>query len=59
MVYDKPKELPCSANMHSTTAFINIGRDRMVVGFTPMQSTTITTNVVSSNPLHGEVYNIM
>jgi hypothetical protein len=41
MVYDNPKELPCSVNMHSTTAFINIGRDRMVVGFTPMQSTTI------------------
>jgi hypothetical protein len=33
----------------------------MVVGFTtmvPMQSVPITTNVVSSNPVHGEVYSI-
>ena len=29
----------------------------MVVGFiTTMQSVPITTNVVSSNPIHGEVY---
>ena len=33
------------------------GRDRMVVGFiTTMQSVSITTNVVSSNLVHGEVY---
>ena len=31
------------------------GRDRMVVGFiTTMQSVSITTNVVSSNLVHGE-----
>jgi hypothetical protein len=34
--------------------------DRMVVGFTTtyMQSVPITTNVVSSNPVYGEVYSI-
>ena len=34
------------------------GRDHMVVGFTTtfMQSVPITTEVVSSNPFHGEVY---
>jgi hypothetical protein len=33
-------------------------RDRMVVGFTKlhMQSVPITTKVVSSNTVHGEVY---
>jgi len=31
------------------------GRDRMLV---PMQSVHITTNVLSSNPAHGEVYSI-
>jgi hypothetical protein len=31
----------------------------MVVGFaTPVQSVAITTNVVSLNPAHGEVYSI-
>ena len=30
------------------------GRDHMV----PMQSVSITTNVISSNPAHGEVYSI-
>ena len=38
------------------------GRDRMVDGFTttvPMQSVPITTDVVSSNLVHGEVYNIV
>jgi hypothetical protein len=36
------------------------GRDRIVVGFTlPMQSVSITTDVVSSNLDHGEMYNIM
>ena len=35
------------------------GRDRMVVGFpTTCASVPITTNVVSSNPVHGEVYPI-
>jgi len=34
-----------------------IVRDVMVMGFTtPLQSVPITTNVVSSNPVHGEVY---
>jgi hypothetical protein len=32
------------------------GHDRMVVGF--MQIVHITTNVVNSNPVHGEVYSI-
>ena len=35
------------------------GRDRMVVGFaTNVQSVHITTNVVSTDPAHGEVYSI-
>jgi hypothetical protein len=37
------------------------GHDRMVVRFTTtysMQSVPITTNVVSFNPVHGEVYSI-
>ena len=35
------------------------GRDHMVVGFTtPVLSVPITTKVVSSNPVHGEVYSI-
>jgi hypothetical protein len=33
------------------------GHDLMVVGFT-VQSVPITTQVVSSNPVHGEVYSI-
>ena len=33
------------------------GRDLLVVGFT-VQSVPITTHVVSSNPVHGEVYSI-
>jgi hypothetical protein len=33
------------------------GRDRMAVGFTTTYAISgITTNVVSSNPAHGEVY---
>ena len=32
------------------------GRDRMVVGFTTMQSVPIITNVVSSSSVHGKVY---
>jgi hypothetical protein len=36
------------------------GRDRMVVDLQlPMQSVSITTDVVSSNLDQGEVYNIM
>jgi len=37
------------------------GRDRMVVGFTTTYAigTYNTTNVVTSNTVHGEVYNIM
>ena len=35
------------------------GRDHMVVGFTtPVLSVPITSKVVSSNPVHGEVYSI-
>ena len=35
------------------------GRDRMVVGFLPVQSMSITTNVVSSNHVHNEVYYLL
>jgi len=39
------------------------GYDHTVIGITknvqlPMQSVPITTNVVSSNPVHGKVYSI-
>ena len=34
------------------------GHDHMVVGL-PMQSVPITTDVVNSNLIQGEVYNIM
>ena len=33
-------------------------RGRMVVGFITTLSVPITTNVVSLNPAHGEVYSI-
>ena len=33
-----------------------VGRDRMVVGF--ITTYAITTNVVSLNPFHGELYSI-
>ena len=34
-------------------------RDHMAVGLQlPVQSVSITTNVVSSTPVHGEVYSI-
>ena len=36
----------------------HLGRDRMVIGFTCMQSVPISTKVLSSNPAHGEVYSI-
>jgi hypothetical protein len=36
-----------------------LGRDRIVLDLLlPMQSLPITTNVVSSNPVHDEVYSI-
>ena len=36
-----------------------LGRDRMAVGFTTtLQSVHISTNFVSSNPIHGELYSI-
>ena len=37
------------------------GRDRMVVGFTTTYAISVYLhiNVVSSNPAHGEMYNIM
>jgi hypothetical protein len=40
---------------------ISRGRDRMVVGFATTYAigTYSITNVVSSNAVHGEVYNIM
>ena len=34
------------------------GRDRMIVGFTTTALVHITTKVVSSNPVHGEVHSI-
>jgi hypothetical protein len=33
-------------------------RDRMVVGFTTVQSVPITTQFVNSNPVYGEMYSI-
>jgi hypothetical protein len=33
-------------------------RDRMVVGFITIYTVSITTNVVSPNPTHGEVYSM-
>jgi hypothetical protein len=33
-------------------------RDRMIVGLLPEQLVPITTKVVSSNSVHGEVYSI-
>ena len=33
-------------------------RDRMIVGLLPKQSVPITTKVVSSNSVHGEVYSL-
>jgi hypothetical protein len=40
----------------------HLGCDRLVVGltttFVPVQSVPMTTKVVSSNPVHGEVYKI-
>ena len=34
------------------------GRDRMVVGFTTTYAISVSTNVVSANPFHGDVYSI-
>ena len=34
----------------------HLGRYRMVVGFTPVQTVTITTKIVNLNPVHGKVY---
>ena len=34
------------------------GRDRMVVGFTTTYAISVSTNVVSENPFHGDVYSI-
>jgi hypothetical protein len=53
-----------SSSVHSITtltSYLNgsrLGRDRMVVRDLqlPIQSVPITTNVVSSKPVHGEVY---
>jgi len=54
------------AHKYITTVQISIswrgyrGRDGIVVEFVelPMQSVPITTKVVSSNPVYGEVYSI-
>ena len=48
-------------NRQQWNHFDNKELDRMVVGFTTtyIQSTPITTDVVSSNLDQGEVYNIM
>jgi hypothetical protein len=42
------------------SANINFSRDGIVVEFVepPVQSVPITTKVVSSNPVYGEVYSI-
>jgi hypothetical protein len=50
--------LPYVIHLHSTR-WGRRGRDRMVVGFiAPVRSVPITTTIVSSNPVHGEVYSI-
>jgi hypothetical protein len=43
---------------HNSFHINNRCRDRMVVGFTNMQSVHITTKVVSSKPVHGDLYSI-
>jgi hypothetical protein len=56
--YPKEQKL-CRTNIH-LQVHINIkSLDRMVVGFTTMQSVPITTDVVNSNLDQGEVFNIM
>ena len=58
-IYKNTKECEHLINMLVTHIYIIRGRrDRMVVGFTKlhMQSVPITTKVVSSNTVHGEVY---
>jgi hypothetical protein len=51
----KKMQWTCSFNFIPST--IGRGHDRMVVDLKlPMQSVSITTQVVSSNPAHGEVY---
>jgi len=56
--YQKEQKL-CRTNIH-LQVHINIkSLDRMVVGFTTMQSVPITTDVVNLNLDQGEVFNIM
>jgi len=51
----KQMQRTCSFNFIAST--IGRGRDRMVVDLLlPMQSVSITTQVVSLNPAHGEMY---
>ena len=51
----KKMQWTCSFNFIPST--IGWCRDRMVVDLQlPMRSVSITTQVVSSNPVHGEVY---
>jgi len=54
--------MPFFFYIFAIAVYLNIGRGRarMVVGFTtlPVHLVPITTNVVSSNPAHGEVYSI-
>ena len=42
--------------MARTNVIIKLLNDCIVIGKLPMQAVTITTNVVSFNPVHGEVY---
>ena len=50
----------CTINAYLVISRCCHGRDRMVVVFTTTctvsESVPITTNVVSLNPVHGEVY---
>jgi hypothetical protein len=45
--------------MNKSSTYKGRGRNHMTIGFTTtMQSVSITTNVVSSNPVHGKMYSI-
>jgi hypothetical protein len=59
--FDPPTNCKICVLLHIAIAaynfMLNHGRDRMVVGLQlPVKSVSITTKVVSLNPVHGEVY---
>ena len=54
----KSTEMKSKGKIHVTSGG-RLGRDRMVVGLQlPVQSAPITTKVVRSTPVHGDVYSI-